>query len=150
MSLEQASPENLGNRKSILVIDDSADILELQRIVLEMDGFQVFTALSGTEALELLAGLGPLSLILLDVQMEEMSGPEFLLTLEKIHPEIVDTVPVVFLTGHDEMPPGRGLGFIRKARSMEIFLAAVHRFIEMGRLAALASGLPESARRNEV
>jgi PleD family two-component response regulator len=35
-------------RKSILVIDDSADILALLRTILEIDDYEIFTAQSGT------------------------------------------------------------------------------------------------------
>ena len=52
------SPTTVGNpqqvRPSILCVDDSEDILLICRTVLESGGYQVFTASSGHEALDLL------------------------------------------------------------------------------------------------
>ena len=71
-------------RKSVLVIDDDAALLELNKTILEMEDFEVFIALSGAAALSILEKIAQPDLILLDMRMEDMSGPEFLLTLEKI------------------------------------------------------------------
>ena len=42
-------------KDSILVIDDSPEMLIVDRIVLESEGYQVFTSNSGNEALEVLS-----------------------------------------------------------------------------------------------
>jgi two-component system, sensor histidine kinase and response regulator len=119
-------------RQSILVIDDSIEMLMIQRSVLESDGFAVFTAQSGATALEVLSEIDKPDLILLDVQMEDMSGPEFLNILEQNRPQIIKDVPVVFLTAMDEAPIGKATGYIRKLMDIDKFLEAVHRFIKMG------------------
>jgi CheY-like chemotaxis protein len=124
-------------KKSVLIIDDTADLLELQKTVLEMDDFEVFTAQSGDEAFKILAQIDQPDLILLDVRMDDMSGPEFLELLEKKMPEIMNLVPVAFLTAMNEVPEGRVVGFIRKPFDVEKFLEAVHRFIDMGQLSTL-------------
>ncbi len=118
-------------KKSIVVIDDSSDMLNLQRTLLEMEGFEVFTAQSGTEAFKVLAEVNRPELILLDVRMTDMSGPDFLNLLEKKQPEITDAVPVVFITAMEEIPKGKVAGFIRKPFLMDKFLEAVHGFIEL-------------------
>jgi CheY-like chemotaxis protein len=126
-------PDIFNTRKeSILVIDDSTETLALQRITLGLEGFDVFTAQSGTEALSLLSKMEKPDLILLDMQLGDMSGTEFLIQLEETNPEIVESVPVVFLTGMDEVPKSKAVGFIRKPTNMGEFLCAVHGFIEMG------------------
>ena len=56
----------------ILVVDDELDICEILKYNLETEGFEVVTAYSAEEALEL--PLQDFSLILLDVMMGEMSG----------------------------------------------------------------------------
>ncbi len=56
----------------ILVVDDEQDICEILQYNLENEGFEVVTANSAEEALEL--PLQDYSLILLDVMMGEMSG----------------------------------------------------------------------------
>ena len=119
-------------KKRVLVVDDSADLLSLSKTVLEIDDYEVFTDLSGKDALVVLAEIAQPDLILLDMRMEDMSGPEFLLVLEETRPEIVENVPVVFITGMDKIPASKAAGFINKPFDMDTFLAAVHRFIEIG------------------
>lgn len=122
----------LRDKQSILVIDDSADMLMLQRSVLETEGYEVFTANSGARAFEVLSEIGAPELILLDVQMEDMSGLDFLEILEERFPEIIETVPVVFLTGMETVPKSKAVGFIRKPMDATKFLESIHRYIEMG------------------
>lgn len=119
-------------KKTILVVDDDMDILELQKVLLEMEGFEVFTARGGKEALTVLGEIKKPKLILLDVQMEDMSGMEFLNLLEKKNPEIFASVPVVFLTGMDQIPVANVRGFIRKPFENNNFLKAIYHFIETG------------------
>ena len=56
----------------ILVVDDEQDICEILQYNLETEGYEVLTAHSAEEALEL--PLHEYALILLDVMMDEMSG----------------------------------------------------------------------------
>lgn len=115
-----------------MVIDDSFDTLALQKLLLELEGFEVFTAQSGTEALAMLSKIDKPNLILLDMQMDDMTGAEFLTVLEERKPKIIEAVPVVFVTGLDEVPKSKAIGLIRKPADMDHFLKAVHRFVEMG------------------
>ena len=119
-------------RKSVLVIDDDAALLELNKTILEMEDFEVFIALSGAAALSILEKIAQPDLILLDMRMEDMSGPEFLLTLEKNRPNIIESVPVVFVTGLEKVPASKAIGFIRKPYDIDTLLEAIHRFIELG------------------
>lgn len=132
---QQITPPQEGSstrKKRILVVDDNADFLGLNRTVLEMEDYEVFTAQSGCDGLTLLAKIAHLDLILLDIQMGDMSGPQFLLEFEEKQPEIFENVPVVFLSGMDKVPASKAVGFIRKPFDLDKFLAAVHSFIEMG------------------
>ncbi len=123
-------------RMSILIIDDSDDMLDIQKTVLEMNDFDVFTAQSGTEALKVLARIDQPDLILLDVSLEDMSGPEFLGLLEKKMPEIMNKVPVAFVTGMEMVPEKRVVGTIQKPFVIGEYLEAVHRLIGIGQLSA--------------
>ena len=120
------------SKQTILVIDDSSDMLALQKTILEGDGFDVLTAQSGASAFEVLSKIADLDLILLDLQMEDMSGTDFLKILEERWPEIVGRVPVVFLSGGEPPPESKAVGFIHKFPDIDVFLAAVHRFVESG------------------
>jgi len=133
------TPEVLSatNKKSILIIDDGEVLLELQKSLLEMEGFEVFTAQSGTKDLELLSRIDKPDLILLDVRMEDMSGPDFLNLLENKRPELASTVPIAFVSAMDKAPPGNVVGFIRKPFDMDYYLKTIHRFIDAGRFSTL-------------
>jgi CheY-like chemotaxis protein len=59
------------------VIDDQADVLDVLRVALELEGYEVVTAANGFEALAVLEGLPTPSLIVLDLMMPVMNGWEF-------------------------------------------------------------------------
>lgn len=119
-------------KKSILIIDDSEDNLMLNKTILEMENYEVFTALSGSDALFELTKISLPDLILLDMHMEDMSGTEFLILLEEKQPEFFANVPVVFLSAIDRPPVSKAAGFIRRPIDLDQFLAEVHQFIVSG------------------
>lgn len=59
----------------VLVIDDERNILDIVRFNLEVEGFEVFTAADGLEALAMVHEVAP-DLILCDIMMPELSGLE--------------------------------------------------------------------------
>jgi DNA-binding NtrC family response regulator len=61
----------------ILCVDDEPNILSSLRRMLSLEGFEVFTAESGAEALKLLAQ-HPMNVIISDMQMPQMNGTELL------------------------------------------------------------------------
>ncbi len=124
--------KTISSKQSILVIDDNSDTLNLNRIILELDGYEVFTAECGIEALEILSEINEPNLILLDMQMPDMSGLEFLTILEEKIPAIIKDVPVVFLTGMDVVPKSKAVGFIRKPADRVKLLKDIRSFIELG------------------
>lgn len=79
----------------ILLVDDEANFREIFTRELSSAGFKIETAGSGRECLEKMKTLKP-ALILLDVTMPEMGGPETLLELRKN--EATKNQKVVFLT----------------------------------------------------
>jgi two-component system alkaline phosphatase synthesis response regulator PhoP len=85
----------MDNEKTIMVVDDNPDIITIVRTILEGKGFNVLSASSGAECLELLKSQKP-HLIVLDIMMPEMDGLEVLTRL-KAMPEFTN-VPVVLLT----------------------------------------------------
>ena len=80
----------------ILVIDDDMDIRDSLAETLRVEGYEVLTAVDGSQALELLQkGLRP-KLILLDLMMPVMNGWKFLETVHE-RPEYA-AIPVVVST----------------------------------------------------
>ncbi len=81
----------------ILLADDEPDILEVSKIALEMvGGFEVEVCSSGAELLQRLPDFRP-DLIIMDVMMPDMAGPEVLSRVRQL-PDF-SGVPVIFLTG---------------------------------------------------
>ncbi len=79
----------------ILVVDDDPDVREALQLLLERRGYEVCTAGNGVEALEELEHDRP-RLILLDLMMPVMSGPQFLKIL-RADPRFSD-LPVLLVT----------------------------------------------------
>ncbi len=84
---------------TILVVDDERDITELLAYTFRQQGWQVETALSGTEALERARTVRP-DLIVLDILMPDLDGFEVYRRLRQ-HPE-TGSIPVLFLTARSE------------------------------------------------
>ena len=79
--------------KSILVVDDDALIRRSLAVSIEQAGYQVRTAPSGENALEILR-MKPPDLILLDIGLPGMDGLEALRAFRNC----VEGIPVIFLT----------------------------------------------------
>ncbi len=82
-------------KKRILVVDDEPGMVEILRINLEWEGYEVSEAHNGLEGLEKTLTEQP-DLIVLDVMMPEMDGWEMLAQIEA-HPQTAG-LPVIMLT----------------------------------------------------
>jgi two-component system, OmpR family, alkaline phosphatase synthesis response regulator PhoP len=83
----------------ILLVDDEPDILEIIKYNLSNEGYHIFTASNGIEAISQAVKHKP-HLIILDVMMPEMDGIEACEKLRRI-PELSETV-ITFLTARGE------------------------------------------------
>ena len=80
----------------ILAVDDELNILELVKLYLEREGFQVATAGTGQEALSRLGTFAP-DLVILDLMLPDMNGFEICR-----HVRTKSNVPVLMLTARKE------------------------------------------------
>ncbi len=64
---------SLGNRKTVLIVDDDRDFLRYLTLLFQDNGFETLTAANGHEAMELASARTP-DLITLDVSMPGKSG----------------------------------------------------------------------------
>ena len=71
----QALAKEQATQQIVLVVDDSADIRDLLRLMLEMRGCCVVEATNGLEAVELAAEVRP-KLVLMDLSMPVLDGYE--------------------------------------------------------------------------
>ncbi len=78
--------------KKVLVVDDDVKTVELVRLYLDRDGYQVLTAYDGIEALRLARESRP-DLIVLDLMLPDIDGLEVCRTLRH-----ESDVPVIMLT----------------------------------------------------
>ena len=126
----------------ILVVDDEQDICEILQYNLETEGYEVVTANSAEEALEL--PLQEYGLILLDVMMDEMSG--FQMARKMKDNPATALIPIIFITaleGEDNMVKGLNIGaddYITKPLSMKEVKARVRAVL---RRASVSNQHPE-------
>lgn len=125
---ERRGPELFKGTATVLLVEDDPSIRALGRRVLSADGFTVIHAASGPEALELCAkNRTPVHLLLTDMVMPGMSGPELAERLSSRWPEL----KVVFMSGYTEhaaLGDGllrKGANFIQKPFSPDALLRAI-------------------------
>jgi DNA-binding response OmpR family regulator len=90
------SPTADSATRTILIVDDDRSVTDTFARILKLEGFQVATALSAEDGLELANNIRPHG-ILLDMRMPITSGLQFL-RLVRSKPHLVD-VPVAIVTG---------------------------------------------------
>jgi len=90
--------EGLRMSKTILVIEDDPDIIELLQYRLEHHGFKVLTAKTGSEGLRLAEERSP-DLITLDINLPEVNG--FTICSMLKGNEDYKHIPIIMLTARD-------------------------------------------------
>jgi len=97
----------LSEKKTILVVDDEQDLLDLIEYNLQKEGFDVLKAEDGLEGIEATRKHRP-DLVLLDIMMPKMDGLE---VVERIRDdEKLRRIPIIFLTARgDEKTEVEGL-----------------------------------------
>lgn len=81
--------------ETILVVDDEASICQSLSAILTDEGYQVFTAGSGEEALKSIDNEMP-QLVLLDIWLPGIDGLETLQSIKAAHPNVL----VIMMSGH--------------------------------------------------
>ena len=90
------APQTASRRPGILVVDDDTDVRALLQAVLDQQGFVVWAAASGRQALELYQEWrSAIDLVLLDVCMAGLDGPQTLVGLRRLNPALC----CCFMTG---------------------------------------------------
>ena len=104
------SPNSSNAKKTILVVDDYANIRQLLRQQLETEGYNIIEAKDGIEAIAFVKKSAP-DLIILDVMMPEMSGFDVAAVL-KNDPKTMH-IPIIILSIVEDRERGYRLGIER-------------------------------------
>ncbi|MGV7976269.1 MAG: response regulator transcription factor [Anaerolineaceae bacterium] len=88
--------EGTPRKNRILVVDDEKGLVKIIRLNLEHDGFEVFEANNGAQAMDRLRAVLP-DLVLLDVMMPDLDGFQVLRMIRE-----VGSTPVIMLTAKGE------------------------------------------------
>jgi two-component system cell cycle sensor histidine kinase/response regulator CckA len=117
-----------GRRRTVLVIDDEEDICDVVATLLGPRGIHVLTATSGTAGIELFKrNADQIDLVLLDVTMPGITGPETLRAIRAIR----DDARIVFSSGYngdgiESALAGHGaVGFLHKPYTPETLLERI-------------------------
>jgi len=117
--------------KTILLIDDNAELVELIAVHLEEQGYNVLTALNGAEGLEKLKEV-EVDLIILDIKMPDMDGLEFYNRISTPHGR--SKYPVLVLTVREDLREAfkdiDADGFMNKPFEIKDLLKEVKRIIK--------------------
>jgi two-component system alkaline phosphatase synthesis response regulator PhoP len=87
-------------KKKIFVVDDEIEIVELTKMILEKEGYEVLGTSSSAQIFEQLKDYRP-DLILLDINMPDMDGWEVLRSIKM--DSYFSSIPVVLFTIRSEL-----------------------------------------------
>lgn len=88
-----------GGKETVLLVEDVAAVRHFARLVLESCGYRVLEAASGPEAIERYsAETGNISLLISDVIMPRLSGPQLATTLQALNPRL----RVMYISGYTD------------------------------------------------
>lgn len=121
-----------GETAWVLLVDDEESVRSFLRLTLEEAGCEVVEAADGVEALKCFMDSGGLfDIVISDISMPRMSGPELARALEEHNPEL----RILFLTGYASRDMAEGLTarpgtqILMKPVTPEKLLAAVRELI---------------------
>ena len=121
---------------SILVCDDEKDIVSALKIYLIADGYQVFEAYNGKEALEVLKEQD-IHLVLMDIMMPEMNGYETTKAIRNLseRPDGKE-IPIIAMTANafaEDVQAALNAGMddhVAKPVDMRILISVITKYIE--------------------
>ncbi len=137
--------------KAILVVDDEENIRETLKDVLEDEGFTVFTAGNGKQALHVL-DVDVVDVVLLDLWLPEIGGME---VLKRIR-EMYGTIPVIIISGHGTIDTAvkatkeGAFDFVEKPLSIERILTVIDHAIKIDSLKQENLSLRQRSQKNYI
>ena len=126
-------PDVAAQPKTVLIVEDNELNMKLFHDLLEAHGYHVLEARNGNEAMEL-AGKNRPDLILMDIQLPEISGLEVTQNIKK-NDELTN-IPIIAVTAfamkgdEDRIRQGGCEDYIAKPISVASFLEKVKRYLD--------------------
>jgi DNA-binding NtrC family response regulator len=118
--------------ETILVVDDEDIVRRIVARELLKHGYHVLEAWDGESALRVCALTKRIHLLLTDVSMKGISGPQLAQILTSSRPEM----KVLFMSGYPENiftpPPGLGMAFIEKTFTMDELNKMIRELLDPG------------------
>jgi two-component system nitrogen regulation response regulator NtrX len=138
--------------ETVLIVDDEESVRKSLADVMRDEGYEVVTAASGREGIDILAEAQP-SIVLLDIAMPDMDGIETLRRFRELRPDL----PVIMVTGHGTIETAvkttkmGAYDFIQKPPELQHLNLVVKHGLEESRLREENESLKRSIeRKNEI
>jgi CheY-like chemotaxis protein len=90
------SPHLMNQQRTILVVEDHPDVLALLEVLLQREGYRVFSADRPSAALATVRAQPSIDLVLSDLKMPEMHGTSLARDLRRYRPGL----PIIFMSGY--------------------------------------------------
>jgi signal transduction histidine kinase/CheY-like chemotaxis protein len=132
--IAKTNPDDYGGDETILIVEDEPLVRRAVKRILARRGYSILEAPNGAVAIERFgARTESINLVISDVIMPELTGPETVREFQKTHPEI----EVLFMTGYtdDALDPnsvGENIEVIDKPFEEAKLLATVRRLLDHG------------------
>lgn len=143
---------NVNSKGIVLVVDDSADSLEMLNEALVSEGYTIFVAMDGQQAITIAERMRP-DVIIMDAIMPVMDGFKACRELKK-NRELED-IPVIFMTGLSDTEDvlnglnAGGVDYINKPVNLDELIARIQVHLKNARLTKSAqSALDEISQKS--
>jgi len=141
--LQESAPKGAANHsEAVLIVEDEEAVLELAAEFMTHAGYKVLTASDGKEALEVAKRSGPIRVLVTDIVMPNMRGPE----LAKLMKESRKNLKVIYMSGYLEFNKAddeflEGSYFLQKPFSRDSLVCKVDEALKRKRVASPAKQL---------
>ncbi len=140
---QEEMPKSAANHtESVLIVEDEEAVRELAAEFMMSAGYKVLTARDGMDAVEVAKGAGPIKVLLTDIVMPNMRGPE----LAKVLKASRKNLKVVYMSGYLEFNKAddeflEGSYFLQKPFSRDSLVCKVNEALKQKR--AAGNGVPQ-------
>ena len=120
-------------KNKVVIIDDNANNLLLEKDLMEIAGFEVFEAINATDGIAMIIKENP-DVIIMDIRLPDMSGLDAINILRQ--DKKISNIPVVFVTASVLEIEKQALisipnsGFISKPINTRTFAKDISKFIK--------------------